>query len=66
MWTLAHVTRLLHDMLMNLGFEVATKKCTPPSKIFKYLGILVDTESLTLSIDDDKLARVKREVSLLD
>ena len=56
---------ILYRMFLNFGFKVAEAKSTTPCKQFKFLGILIDTDSFTISIDEDKLARVKREVSLL-
>ena len=56
---------ILHRVLCNFGFEVALSKCTSPSTVFKYLGIIVDTVEFTLSIGEDKLARVKNSVSTL-
>lgn len=58
---------LLHNMLFNFGFEVKSEKVTAPSQVCKYLCIVVNTIDMTLSIDDDKLLRVKNGVlDLLD
>ena len=63
----AHAQDTLHRVLVNFGFEVAEKKVTPPRQKFKYLGIMIDSVSMTVSIDEDKLHRVKSEVlKLLD
>lgn len=53
---------ILHSMLINFGFKVAEDKGSPPSQRFKYLGIIIDTVKMTVSIDEDKLTRVKKEV----
>ena len=58
---------MLHRVLHNFGFVVADQKVTKPSQLFKYLGIYINTVNMTLSIGQDKLQRVKREVlELLD
>ena len=53
---------LLHNVLWNFGFKVAENKVVKPSQSFKYLGIRVDSIKMTVSIDDDKLSRVRVEV----
>ena len=63
----AEYQSVLHRVLCNFGFKVATKKVTKSSPVFKYLGIIVDSIKMTVSIDKDKLCRVRTEVlALLD
>ena len=58
---------ILRCMCVNLGFKIEASKSTDPSQSFKYLGIIIDSVSMTVSIGQDKLARVQREVaSFLD
>ena len=42
-----------------LGFVVKKEKQIKPATCVKYLGILVDTNTMTLSVGDEKLSRVK-------
>ena len=48
----------LHLVLQSLGFKIASKKVTLPSQVVKFLGIIIDSVHLTLSIGEDKLERV--------
>ena len=58
---------VLHRVLKNFGFGLAEKKVTAPAQVFKYLGIIVDSIKMTVSIGEDKVTRVKNEVlGLLD
>ena len=63
----AEAQSTLHRVLVNFGFDLAQEKVLPPSRVFKYLGIVIDSIKMTVSIDDDKLKRVKVGVAeLLD
>ena len=53
----------LETVLTDLGFKVAVKKSVPPSQEVKYLGIIVNTLDMSLSIGEDKLERVQLCVS---
>lgn len=46
----------------ELGVPVSSHKTEGPSTRVTFLGILIDTESLTLSLPEDKLLRVRRLV----
>ena len=48
----------LHLVLERLGFVIAVKKVVSPSQVTTYLGIIINTVNLTLSIGEDKLSRV--------
>ena len=50
--------KILHSVLCSLGFVVADKKVIPPCQVITYLGIVINTVDLTLSIGDEKLSRV--------
>ena len=52
----------LCETLCELGFKVAEKKQIPPSTCVKFLGIIVNTEDMTLSVGQDKLERVTKEI----
>ena len=49
-------------LLGDLGFVVSWKKCSCPSTNVRYLGILVDSVSMSLSLPYDKLAKLRREL----
>ena len=42
-----------------LGFHISWHKVTPPSTTVQYLGIIIDTEKMELSIPIDKLDRLR-------
>ena len=48
----------LHIVLTRLGFKIATKKVSPPAQVLTYLGIVINTMEMTLSLGEDKLERV--------
>ena len=52
---------LIHE-LHHLGFEVAWEKVLLPSQRVKYLGIVVDSVEMSLSLGEDKLKRVSEVV----
>ena len=54
---------ILQRMCVNLGFRVEETKSTAPAQIFKYLGIVINSVEMTVSVDEDKLKRVQREVT---
>ena len=58
----AEAQKALIAMLGYLGFIVAWKKVCSPTREIKFLGIIIDTVNMTLSIGDDKLERVKAAV----
>ena len=45
----------LQSLLQELGLMIITKKLVPPSTQVVCLGILVDTETFTVSIPPEKL-----------
>ena len=49
----------LHTVLVDLGFKVSEKKEIAPSTEVKYLGIIVNTLDMSLSIGHDKLSRAQ-------
>ena len=55
----------LHSVLRNLGFIISEKKVSKPNQVTKYLGIIIDSINMTLSIGDDKLERVINCVNFL-
>ena len=52
----------LVTLLGELGFIVSWKKCSTPSTCVRYLGILIDSVSMTLSLPQDKLDKLKCEL----
>lgn len=53
---------LIH-LLISLGFYINWAKCTTPANRCKYLGVLVDTNTMTLSLPRDKLQKFHREIA---
>ena len=49
-------------LLGELGFVVSWKKCSSPSTTVRYLGIIIDSESLCLSLPEDKLLKLSAEL----
>ena len=52
----------LCDALRGLGFAVADKKQIHPSTSVTYLGIIIDTDKMTLSVGEEKMERVFKEI----
>ena len=52
----------LITLLGDLGFCVSWKKCASPSTCVRYLGILIDSVTMSLSLPDDKLLKLKGEL----
>ena len=50
------------DTCVSLGVPVAPKKTEGPSTKLVFLGIELDTVSLTLSLPQEKLERLRREI----
>ena len=53
----------LHGLLRRLGFYIAYKKVSSPSRIQRYLGIEIDSIDMKLRLPEDKLCRLERELS---
>ena len=52
----------LITLLGELGFYVSWKKCSSPSTCVRYLGILIDSQNMSLSLPQDKLDKLKNEL----
>ena len=52
----------LGQLLPELGLAESTEKARAPSREMVYLGVLFNSESMTMSIPPDKLAEVKDEI----
>ena len=52
----------LITLLGDLGFAVSWKKCSTPSTSVRYLGIIINSIDLTLSLPKDKLMKMKKEL----
>ena len=52
----------LISLLGDLGFIVSWKKCSSPSKCVRYLGILIDSVEMSLSLPPDKLLKLRNEL----
>ena len=56
----------LHDVIHTVGLEVATKKNCPPTQNMIWLGILINSINMTLSIPPAKLKEIQELVALWD
>ena len=56
------VQTALITLLGDLGFLVSWKKCSTPSTSVRYLGIIIDSVNMTLSLPDDKLVKLRKEL----
>ena len=52
----------LVTLLGDLGFIVSWKKCASPSTRVRYLGIIIDSVEMCLSLPDDKLLKLHSEL----
>ena len=53
---------VLTRLLGELGFLVSWKKSTTPSKVVRYLGIIINSDTMSLSLPEDKLEKLKLEL----
>ena len=60
------VMSVLIDVLQCLGFVGAWKKVVPPCQSVTYLGILLDSVSMTLSLPAPKVVKLKKIISSYD
>ena len=56
--TVDRAYKFLLELLENLRFPISGSKLEPPSTRCTCLGVIVDTESATLSVPEDKLSEV--------
>ena len=54
--------QIARQLLKDLGLPEATEKAQEPQTAVKWLGILIDSATMTLSIPDLKLAQVKEKI----
>lgn len=52
----------LIKLLHSLGFTIAWKKCTSPTRRIRFLGIILDSTSMKLFLPDDKILRLNEEL----
>ena len=50
-------------LLQELGLQISPEKCFQPSTRMICLGILFDTEVMTISVPEDKVVKLKEELS---
>lgn len=53
---------VLIRVLIELGFYINWKKCTSPSQVCTYLGIVIDSVDMELSLPEKKLKKFKLEM----
>ena len=52
----------LGNLLADLGLDEASSKAVPPTTEMVFLGVLFNTEKMTMSVPVDKLAELKAEI----
>ena len=52
----------LITLLGDMGFCVSWKKCATPALCVHYLGIQIDSVNMSLSLPDDKLVKLRKEL----
>ena len=53
---------ILTGVLETLGFEVAWKKVTEPDMSTTFLGININSETMSLTLPQDKLVKLKESI----
>lgn len=53
-----HVFNYLGSVLKNCGLEESVEKACPPCTCMTFLGVLFDTETLTLSVTEERVAEI--------
>ena len=56
----------LHSVLRTVGLQVAPHKNCPPSQVMIWLGILVNSVDMTLSIPTEELGVIQETVKIWD
>ena len=59
----AHNLEILLDACKEFGIPVATHKCTGPTTCLVFLGILIDTVRMEISLPEEKLEQLKSLLS---
>lgn len=54
--------RRLQELLNELGLDESVDKAQAPSTEMVYLGVLFNTDTMTMSVPADKLAEIKEEI----
>ena len=57
-----HAQLTLHTLLRDLGFHIAYKKVVSPSTVVTYLGIQIDSLSMTLKLPPSKMEKLHMEL----
>lgn len=52
----------LITLLGELGFRVNWKKCISPTRKIKYLGIVVNSENMSLTLPEEKIQKLRKEL----
>ena len=53
----------LYDLLGELGLDISMKKLVYPSTQASCLGVIINTENFTISVPEEKLAKIKQVCS---
>ena len=57
-----HAQSTLITLLGDLGFIVSWKKCSSPATCVRYLGIMINSTDMSLSLPEDKLQKLRHEL----
>lgn len=52
----------LITLLGELGFRVNWKKCVSPDKVMTYLGIVFNSQNMSLSLPEEKMRKLRQEL----
>lgn len=52
----------LISILRSLGFYIAWKKCTTPSQVITYLGVVFNSIDMSVSLPSEKMSKLQSEV----
>ena len=53
-------------VLRHMGFDISFKKLSSPSQITRFLGIIVDSQKMNLSLPQDKMDKMMENLRIVD
>lgn len=60
------VQMALINILIRLGFHISWTKCSSPSQVTKYLGLLFDSRNMQIILPNDKLQKLHAELEYFE
>lgn len=58
------IQHILISLLISLGFQISWHKVLGPTTCLPFLGVLINTEVSTLSLDNDKLSKLQAKLRI--